>query len=126
MTEKNKDNTEVYKRSIGATQWTVLSIFITASELVFAFSFGQDDLVAQALIRFFGIMIYWLGFFIYNRYRNLNKNVASYLIELEEDNPYKFQTYLNKNFHSKGVSTQKVLLIAGMVYTGIAIAVSVF
>jgi len=60
MSRTSSDNIEVYskiieyKRSIGVTQWTVLSIFVTASEAVFLYSLGQDDRLVGVLTRIFG------------------------------------------------------------------------
>ena len=113
-----------YKRSIGITQWTVLSIFVTASEAVFVFSFSLNDPVGEALARFFGAMIYWLGFLLYNRYRQMNQQVSKYLLELEEQNGFGFQHYLNSNFHAKGISTKNILVIAGILYVAFAVAIS--
>lgn len=130
MDEKT-DNTDVYlgiieyKRSIGITQWTVLSTFITVSEVVFAFSFGEREPAQNFLMRVFAVMIYWLGFFLYNRYRGLNRHVSNYLVELEQENSFRFQQYLNENFHKSGFSTRRVLLIAGFVYVVMTILVSV-
>lgn len=105
-----------YKRSIGITQWTVLSIFLTVSEAILVFGLSQKDKWSSSSLIFFGVFVYWLGFFLYNRYRNLNRQVASYLITLENDNPYNFQKHLNEEFHRKGFSTKKILILGGVVY----------
>ncbi len=69
-----------YKRSIGTTQWTVMSIFVTASEAVIAFSIKQSDFTTALLIRIFGLLIYWFGFTLFIRYRSLNEQVSNYLL----------------------------------------------
>jgi hypothetical protein len=130
MQESTSDNTSVYlkiieyKRSIGITQWTVLSIFLTASQAVFVFSFGEREPSQNFIIRVFAVMIYWLGFMLYDRYRALNNQVANYLLELEKENQYKFQQFLNNNFQSKGLSTRKVLILAGCFYIILTVIVS--
>ena len=105
-----------YKRSIGITQWTVLSIFLTVSEAILVFGLSQSDKWSSSSLIFFGVFVYWLGFFLYNRYRNLNRQVANYIIKLENENPFQFQRYLNENFHRKGTSTTEILLLGGVVY----------
>jgi hypothetical protein len=127
---KDNKNLEIYstiieyKRSIGITQWTVLSIFVTASEAVFVFSLSLDDPLTGTLSRFFGAMIYWLGFLLYNRYRQLNHQVSKYLMELEKENGYEFQHYLDSHFHAKGLSTKNILIIAGVLYIVFALMIS--
>ena len=131
MSRTSSDNIEVYskiieyKRSIGVTQWTVLSIFVTASEAVFLYSLGQDDRLVGVLTRIFGAMIYWLGFLLYNRYRGLNIQVSRYLVELEKENGFKFQQHLNSQFHSKGFSTKNILIVAGILYIIFATTISI-
>lgn len=112
-----------YKRSIGTTQWTVLSIFVTASEAVLVFSVAQPDVLAAILTRLFGVAIYWLGFFLFNRYRNLNREVARYLRDLEQGLGFEFQQRLDAA-HARGVSTRTVLLVAGLLYAAFAAILS--
>lgn len=111
-----------YKRSIGKTQWTVFSIFATASEAVFVLSLKGDRL-SGLLVRIFGIMIYWFGLLLYDRYRGLNKEVCGYLIELENEIGFGFQQRLTK-FRQTGLSTKDILIIAGILYTFFAIVIS--
>ena len=115
-----------YKRSIGTTQWAVMSIFITASEAVLAYSMSKLEPGAAVIIRIFGLMIYWLGFFLYLHYRSLNKHIGNYLMKLEKDNNYNFQEYLSKNFHQKKISSQRILFLFGIIYTVFAILISIF
>jgi hypothetical protein len=105
-----------YKRSIGITQWTVLSIFLTVSEAILVFGLTQSDNWASTGLLVFGVFVYWLGFLLYNRYRNLNRQVAGYLVELETNNSFKFQQKLNEEFHRKGLSTKNILTIGGFLY----------
>lgn len=114
-----------YKRGIGATQWTVLSIFVTASEAVLVLSLNQGDKLIGALARLFGVIIYWVGYLLYNRYRALNQCVSKYLVELEKENGFAFQQYLDTHFHKKGLLTNQVLIVVGILYFVFAIAVSV-
>ncbi|MCE7923479.1 MAG: hypothetical protein DYG98_10505 [Haliscomenobacteraceae bacterium CHB4] len=110
-----------YKRSIGITQWTIIAIFITASETVLVFSLNMDNEIAGWFGRILGIVIFWLGFVLYNRYRSLNKTVAKFLMELEEENNFKFQHYLQSQFHPKGLSTTSILVTSGVIYMVIAL-----
>ena len=112
-----------YKRSIGITQWTVLSIFVTASEAVFVFGLRQTDSSAGYSLSVFAIMIYWLGFLLYRRYRQLNRKVSNYLVRLEEEIDVGFQKHLEGHFHKKGRSTENILLLAGIVYSIFALVV---
>jgi len=131
MSETSSDNVKVYlkvieyKRSIGITQWTVLSIFVTASEAVFVLSLAQDDRLTSTLVRVFGAMVYWLGFLLYNRYRGLNIAVSKYLVELEKEIGFEFQQHLNNQFHNKGLSTRNILLVAGILYLILVIVISI-
>ena len=131
MSETSSDNVKVYlkvieyKRSIGITQWTVLSIFVTVSEAIFVLSLGQDDRLTGTLIRVFGAMVYWLGFLLYSRYRGLNITVSKYLVELEKEIGFKFQQHLNSQFHNKGLSTKSILFVAGILYLIFVIVVSI-
>lgn len=111
-----------YKRSIGKTQWTVFSIFATASEAVFVLSL-QGNRLSGLFVRIFGIMIYWFGFLLYDRYRGLNKEVCEYLIELEREIGFGFQQRLT-TFRRTGLSTEDILIIAGVMYTFFAITIS--
>lgn len=110
-----------YKRSIGITQWTILSIFLTVSEAILVFGLSQKDRWSSNSLILFGVFVYWLGFFLYNRYRKLNRQVAKYLVKLEKDNPYDFQKHLNVKFHRIGYSTKNILIIGGLVYIIIVI-----
>ena len=110
-----------YKRSIGTTQWTIIAIFITASETVLAFSLNMDNATAGWFGRLFAIIIFWLGFFLYGRYRSLNKVVAQFLIEQEKENGYNFQEYLRTHYHVKGLSTKAILIWAGIAYMILAL-----
>ncbi len=127
MRAHSSDNVAVYstiidyKRSIGITQWTVLSIFVTASEAILALSLGQNDRVTAALGSALAVMIYWLGFLLYNRYRGLNAQVSNYLLKLESQNEFAFQQHLNAQFHTKGFSTRDILIVAGILYSIFAI-----
>lgn len=85
-----------YKRSVGITQWTVLSIFITTSEAVFVFGLKQTDGVYNRQVLIFAVMIYWLGFLLYRRYRRLNMRLSNYLIKLEEELDIDFQQHMEK------------------------------
>jgi len=105
-----------YKRSIGKTQWTVLSIFLTVSEAILVLGLSLDAPSQSGAICSFGVIVYWLGFCLYNRYRNLNRHVASCLVELEKDATIKFQKTLNDRFHKKGISTQTILIGGGIIY----------
>ncbi len=127
----NGSNIEVYlkiieyKRSIGITQWTVLSIFVTVSQGVLVLTVNQGTgTLTSSLLLVFGAAIYWFGYLLYNRYRGLNKQVAEYLVELEQENGFKFQQSLNK-FHKKGRSTRQILLVGGIVYLVFVIVLSI-
>jgi len=115
-----------YKRSVGMTQWTVLSIFITASEAAFLFSLNHKVNAVGIYARILSIMIYWLGIFLYCRYRSLNKYVSSYLVDLESKIGYDFQNQLNAHFHGNGISTRKVLIVAGIGYSVFTALISFF
>lgn len=129
--ENSNSNIEVYlkiieyKRSIGVTQWTVLSIFVTVSQavLVLTADAGAGTLTGF-LLRIFGAAIYWFGYLLYNRYRGLNTQVAKYLIELEKENGFRFQQCLDE-FHKQGLSTSRILLVGGIVYLVFVILISV-
>lgn len=133
--EKTDDKLQVYlkiidyKRSIGVTQWTVLSIFVTFSQAVLLISLDQSDRLTGALVRALGVLIYWFGFLLYNRYRGLNRQVSSYLEKLEQDIGYGahigvgFQGHL-QSFHERGLSTRAILILAGVLYAILAAAMS--
>ena len=108
-----------YKRSIGITQWTVFSLFATASIGILLFSFQHSDKVHGTLIRIFGLSVYSLGYLLYQRYRKLNVAVSKYLCELEDNNGYRLQKTLNESIHGHGLSTNHILLIGFFVYTAI-------
>ncbi|NTV67597.1 MAG: hypothetical protein HGB06_07960 [Chlorobaculum sp.] len=110
-----------YKRSIGVTQWAVFSIFSGISSAVLALSYQKSINESTLTIRILGLICYWLGYFLYNRYRNLNKNVASYLRELEKDIKNGFQTYLDKNFHKHGIHTGNMLFMVGILYMALVV-----
>ncbi len=113
-----------YKRSIGITQWTVLSIFVTASGAVFVFGLKESDDITGFLLRIFGVAIYWLGFFLYRRYRQINRQVSIYLVKLEEEIGFNFQKHLEKQFHmQKGLSTETILLLYGILYSVFALVI---
>lgn len=112
-----------YKRSIGTTQWSVLSIFLTASQAAFVFGLSRPSRSTQILVMCFAVFIYWLGFLLYGRYRNFNKQVSSYLVKLEADLEVSFQTHLERSFHGKkGLSTEAILIGSGIIYTLLAAA----
>lgn len=113
-----------YKRSIGTTQWTVMSIFVTASEVVLAFSIQQLEFTTALSVRIFGLLIYWFGFSLFIRYRALNEQVSNYLLQLEKENGLNFQAYLNDTFHKKGIATKWILLLFGVIYSGFALLIS--
>src|ERR1035441_7299117 len=81
-----------YKRSIGATQWTVLSVFTTASGAVVVFAFGRDTSTVVGISLLFGVCLYWLGFTLYRRYRAYNRRVSAYLIERSEEHTSELQS----------------------------------
>ncbi len=115
-----------YKRSIGITQWTVLSIFVTASEAVFLFALTRGETIAKHILPVFAIMVYWLGFLLYRRYRRFNRQVSGYLVKLEEEIGMGFQKHLEERFHErKGLSTERILLVAGIGYSTLAAIVVV-
>src|SRR5262249_10705144 len=114
-----------YKRSIGTMQWTILSIFITASGGVLAFSFSQQGKVVGALIRLLGVVIYFVGYLLYNRYRVMNQQISKYLVELEEENGFRFQKTLDSQFQDKSLSTRGILLGAGCFFLLFSIAISI-
>ncbi|MDY6989536.1 MAG: hypothetical protein SWQ30_15930 [Thermodesulfobacteriota bacterium] len=132
MTKTNADHDiEVYlkiiqyKRSIGITQWTVLSIFVTVSQAVLILTSREGTATpADVVLRLFGAGIYWFGYLVYNRYRGLNIQVAKYLVELERENGFEFQQRLGE-FHKQGVSTSRILFMGGIVYIVFAVLVSV-
>ena len=112
-----------YKRSIGITQWTVLSIFTTASGAIFALGLKDEPSHGGKRLYAFGIMIYWLGFCLYRRYRSFNREVSRHLVELETQLGLGFQTRLESKFHAMpGLSTKTLLLLAGAVYTCLGLA----
>ena len=131
MSNKPSENIQVYlkiieyKRSVGATQWTILSIFVTACGAVLVLSLNQQNRLTGTLIRFLGVMIYLLGYLLYNRYRMLNQQISNYLVELEQTNGFRFQQNLNDQFHNKGLSTRAILLIAGIFYLSFGVAISI-
>jgi hypothetical protein len=106
-----------YKRSIGITQWTVLSIFVTASGAVFVFGLKESNNIVGLLLRIFAVMIYWVGFLLYRRYRQFNQQVSDYLVKLEKDIGFNFQEHLNVFHAKKRLSAGKILLLAGTLYT---------
>ena len=107
------------------TQWVVFSIFATASATVLVLSLSQDNRLIGVLVRVLAIMIYWLGYLLYNRYRGLNIQVAKYLVELEQENGFKLQQHLDTQFHARGFSTRKILSVAGILYLVFAIIISI-
>jgi hypothetical protein len=124
MDEPSNDKIKVYlkiidyKRSIGIIQWTILSIFTTASGAVFAFGLKESNNINGSLLRVFGVMVYWLGFLLYRRYRQFNRQVSTYLVKLEEENCFNFQKHLEDQFRAKTrLSTIKILLFAGVSYS---------
>jgi hypothetical protein len=113
-----------YKRSVGATQWTVFSIFVTLSNAILVLSFRDGDAVATGAVRTLALISYWLGFLLFRRYRSLNAVVARYLRELETDLGLGFQQYLDDNFPQK-LSTLALLCWAGALYSLFAVVVTV-
>ena len=105
-----------YKRGVGSTQWTILSLFITAAGGVFAYSFSVPDWRTGLGVRLFGFAIYLFGYLLYKRYYKMNGFVADYLCTLEERTGYRFQHSLNEKFHAEGISTDRLLYIGGFVY----------
>lgn len=111
-----------YKRSVGITQWTVLSIFVTASEAVFVLGLRQSNPTSNWLLPVFAVMIYWLGFFLYRRYRGFNRVVSSYILMFEQQIDIGFQKHLEEHFRGrKGLSTDRILLLAGIIYSLLAL-----
>jgi hypothetical protein len=131
MSRTSSDSLQVYlkiieyKRSIGTTQWTILSIFVTASGGVLVFSLNQQNRLTGLLVRFLGIMIYLFGCLLYNRYREMNQHISNYLVELEQENGFKLQQILNNQFHKSGLSTKSILLIAGIFYVLFSAVISI-
>ena len=111
-----------YKRSIGATQWTVLSVFTTASGAIIVFAIGRDSFPVVGISLLFGVALYWLGFMLYRRYRAYNRRVSEYLVELEEQMQVGFQKHVN-SFHQKGLSTEGILVVGGILYLVFALVV---
>lgn len=112
-----------YKRSIGQTQWTVFSLFVTASGAIFAYGLTQTG-TSNKYLPIFALMIYWLGFLFYKTYRNLNRNVSDFLVIMENELGVAFQKHLDEYFHSKSVfSTEDMLCVAGLVYTCFALII---
>lgn len=113
-----------YKRSIGITQWTVLSIFVTASAAVFVLGLRQADEIVNPLVLIFALMIYWLGFLLYRRYRRLNRAVSNYLVRLEDEIGVGFQKHLDEKFYTnERLSTKNILFLAGIIYAIFALVV---
>ncbi len=110
-----------YKRSIGITQWTVLSVFLTASEGILAVAFTVDQRSAFRLLVIFGVVVYWLGFLLYRRYRAFNRQVSEYLVILEKELTYGFQEHLNRTVHASGLSTEWILVLAGIIYSSLGL-----
>lgn len=113
-----------YKRSIGATQWTVLSVFTTASGAVAVFAIGRDSSPVVGISLLFGVGLYWLGFMLYRRYRAYNRRVCDYLVELEEQIGIGFQKHVD-SFHQRGFSTERILAFGGVLYFLFSLAVFV-
>lgn len=113
-----------YKRSIGATQWTVLSVFTTASGAVLVFGLGRDSSLIAAISVPIAVGLYWFGFMLYRRYRAYNHRVSEYLVELEVPIGVGFQKHVN-SFQEKGFSTEKILALGGVVYSLFGFAVLV-
>jgi hypothetical protein len=109
-----------YKRSIGSTQWSVLSIFVTASEAVFVFAATSRTVIGR-LLALLAVLVYWLGLFLYRRYREFNRQVSAYMVILEKDIGVGFQQHLNRTVHSKGLSTEKILVLGGIGYSAFAL-----
>ena len=113
-----------YKRSIGITQWTVLSIFVTASAAVFVLGLRQADGNVNLLVLIFALMIYWLGFLLYRRYRRLNREISNFLVMLEDEIGVGFQKHLDENFYTKErLSSKNILFLAGIIYAIFALVV---
>ena len=113
-----------YKRSIGITQWTVLSIFVTASAAAFVLGLRQADEIVNPLVLIFALMIYWLGFLLYRRYRRLNRAVSNYLVMLEDEIGVGFQKHLDEKFYTKErLSTKNILFLSGILYSIFALVV---
>jgi len=109
-----------YKRGIGATQWTVLGVFLTASEATFIFGLTQSDGGCRAFMLVLAFSLYWLGYSLFKRYRELNRAVSRYLMKLEGDSGG-LQTDLNK-FHETGLTTKTLLFSSGLIYTVLCLA----
>jgi hypothetical protein len=108
-----------YKRSVGMTQWTVLSIFMAASSLMFVYGLNQKPMVGL-MTRICGFLVFLLGVLLYKRYRKINQEVARFLVDLETDleleNNAAFQQRLNKSVHSSFFNTMKMLTISCVLY----------
>jgi hypothetical protein len=113
-----------YKRGVGSTQWTILSLFITASGGILVYSLSATDRITGIVVRVLGLAVYWLGYALYDRYYKMNGFVAEYLVELEKTTGYEFQQHLNSRFHSTGISTQRILLIGGFLYLAFSVVAS--
>jgi hypothetical protein len=111
-----------YKRSIGTTQWSVLSIFVTASEAIFVFAATSRTSIGR-LLSILAVLVYWLGLLLYRRYREYNRQVSAYLVKLETDIGLSFQQHLNRTVHSKGLSTEQILVMGGVGYSVFALIV---
>ncbi len=111
-----------YKRGVGSMQWTILSLFITAAGGVFVYSLSAPDWLTALAARLFGFAIYVFGYVLYKRYYKMNGHVADYLCTLEERTGYRFQHSLNEKFHGDGISTDRLLLLGGIVYIIFSVA----
>jgi hypothetical protein len=113
-----------YKQHIGTIQWTVFALFCTASVAILAFSLTPETPLPRLLARMFGVAVYFLGFFLFLRYRRMNEIVCNCLVDIETPHGWDFQGRLNREFHDKGASTTTLLLTGGTVYSILAVVAS--
>jgi hypothetical protein len=109
-----------YKRSVGKTQWTILSLFLSASQIVLAIGATHAGDRGGRVLPVLGVSIYWLGFLLYRRYRHYNRQISAYLAELEGPLGLGFQAHLNRSVHARGMSTETILALGGLLYTAVA------
>jgi hypothetical protein len=55
----------------------------------------------------------------------MNQQISKYLVELEEENGFRFQKTLDSQFHDKSLSTRTILLGAGCFFLLFSIAISI-
>lgn len=112
-----------YKRSIGITQWSVLSLFVTASSAILVFGLNQENELMGLITRLFGLLVLSLGILLYGRYRSINQSVSDYLVDLESEIGCNFQERLNQTVHSEYWSTNRILNAVLVIYGTLSILV---